>query len=58
MHLSILDIEKGAEELKRGFDKKIEELQECEEKLLEDEKVQLYVFIHEQLECIKKDKRN
>ena len=56
MSLSIIDIEKGVDELQGLFDGKLKRLQECEEKLLEDEKVQLYIFIHNQLESVKKEK--
>lgn len=56
MSLSILDIEKGVDELQGSFEGKLKRLQECEKKLLEDEKVQLYIFIHEQLKSIENKK--
>ena len=57
MSLSILDIERGALELERNFDERINKLTELEEKLLEDKKVQLYVFIHENLKKISNEKK-
>ena len=49
MSLSVLDIEKGANELEYPFNKKIEMLTELEQNLLEDKKVQLYVFLHNEI---------
>ena len=57
MSLSILDIERGALELESNFDERINKLTELEEKLLEDKKVQLYVFIHENLKKISNEKK-
>lgn len=45
MSLTALEIEKGAEELQESFDKEILKLNEVKSKLLEDENVQLFVFL-------------
>lgn len=57
MGLSVLDIEKGADKLRASFLNKKNDLSSLEEKILSDEKVQLYLFLHERLSRLK-DKEN
>ena len=49
MSLSVINVIKGAERLQKPFDKRISELQICENELLQDDKVQLYLFLHQEI---------
>ena len=49
MSLSVLDIERGADELAKSYNRRIAELTILEQELLKDSNVQLYVFLHEEL---------
>lgn len=53
MSLSVLEIEKGADELRRPFNVRFDELNALEQVLLEDEKVQLYIFLHDEISRLK-----
>lgn len=50
MALTALEIKKGADEIQLSFDKEISKLNEIKAKLLEDEKVQLYVFLNSKVQ--------
>ena len=53
MSLSVLEIEKGADELVKSYDQKILELTALEQQLLKDKNVQLYVLLHEKIKNLK-----
>ena len=53
MSLSVVDIEKGADELVKSYDQKILELTALEQQLLKDKNVQLYVLLHEKIKNLK-----
>lgn len=57
MSLSVLEIEKGADELRKPFHKRIDKLKELEQVLLNDDKVQLYIFLHGEISKLT-DKEN
>lgn len=57
MSLSVLDIKRGADELREPFDKRLSELNVFEQELLKDEKVQLYLFLHQEI-ARTEEKRN
>lgn len=56
MSLSVLDIEKGADELAKSYNRRIAELTTLEQELLKDSNVQLYVFLHEELTKVKNNR--
>ena len=58
MGLSVLDIEKGADKLRASFSDKKNNLAPLEEKILRDEKVQLYIFLHEKLSRLKSEEKD
>lgn len=58
MGLSVLDIEKGADKLRESFFNKKNTLSDLEEKILSDEKVQLYIFLHEKLSRLKSEEKD
>lgn len=58
MSLSVINVIKGAERLQKPFDKRISELQICENELLQDDKVQLYLFLHQEILKQREKKNN
>lgn len=57
MNLSILDIERGAKEINGVFDEKLEKLNGCVSKLEEDEKIQLYIFLQNEIDKTESNKK-
>ena len=49
MSLSVLEIEKGEKDLRNPFKNKTKELKVLEQELLKDKKVQLYLFLHNEI---------